>query len=52
MSFKEDPKLSKIFIYPVKSLAGIELDQALISCDGIMHPDNHSVIDRLLTSSF
>lgn len=47
MSNQEGPKLGKIFIYPIKSLAGIELDQALISSDGIMHPDNHGVIDRL-----
>ncbi|RMZ99118.1 oxidoreductase [Brachionus plicatilis] len=47
MSILQDPVLSKIFIYPIKSLAGIELDHALISNDGIMHPHNQNVIDRL-----
>lgn len=46
MSTENYPVLSKIFIYPIKSLAGIELDYALISNDGIMHPNHHSVIDR------
>ncbi|CAF1100216.1 unnamed protein product, partial [Brachionus calyciflorus] len=46
MSVENLPVLSKIFIYPVKSLPGIELDQALISKDGVMHPVNKNVIDR------
>lgn len=48
MNLENFPILSKIFIYPVKSLPGILLEKALISNDGIMHPENHNVIDRYL----
>ena len=40
--------LSEINLYPVKSLAGIKLDKALITKYGIAHPDNTQIIDRFI----
>ena len=39
-------QISEIYIYPVKSLAGIKLERAKITKFGIAHPDNEEVIDR------
>lgn len=39
--------LSGIYIYPVKSLPGILLGKACITKNGIVHPDNFQVVDRL-----
>ena len=38
--------VKEIYIYPVKSLAGIRLDKCLVTKHGISHPDNPEVIDR------
>lgn len=38
--------ISKIYIYPIKSLPGIELKHAIVSHNGVVHPDNLNVIDR------
>lgn len=48
MVLLDRPELSKIFIYPVKSLPGIELSQAIVTKYGIVYPQNKNVIDRLL----
>jgi uncharacterized protein YcbX len=38
--------LSEIYIYPVKSLPGIKLEKALITKNGIAHPENPHIVDR------
>ena len=39
-------KLGDIYIYPIKSLAGIKLNEAVVTKYGIAHPNNHQIIDR------
>ena len=39
-------KLSKIYIYPIKSLPGIELENALLTNNGLAHPNNIEIVDR------
>ena len=39
-------QLTEIYIYPVKSLAGVKLDKALVTKYGLAHPDNHQFLDR------
>ncbi len=38
--------VKEIYIYPVKSLAGIKLEKCSITQHGVAHPDNHDFIDR------
>lgn len=38
--------IKKIYIYPIKSLAGIELEKCYITKHGISHPLNKQVVDR------
>ena len=38
--------VKEIYLYPVKSLAGIKLDKCLITKYGCAHPDVPEVIDR------
>lgn len=38
--------VKEIYIYPVKSLAGVKLEKCLLTKFGIAHPDVPEVIDR------
>ena len=40
--------IKKIYIYPIKSLAGIELEKCYITKHGISHPLNKQVVDRYI----
>ena len=44
--------VKEIYIYPVKSLAGIKLDKCIVTKYGISHPDNSDIIDRFLINLF
>jgi len=41
-------KLTKIYIYPVKSLPGIALENAFLTENGLAHPNNIEIVDRYL----
>ena len=45
-------QLTEIYIYPVKSLAGVKLDKALVTKCGLAHPDNPQFIDRCVLGNF
>jgi uncharacterized protein YcbX len=38
--------VKEIYLYPVKSFAGIKLDKCLVTKLGIAHPDVPGVVDR------
>ncbi len=38
--------VKEIFIYPIKSLAGIKLEKCLVTKTGLVHPDNPLLADR------
>lgn len=40
--------IKDIFIYPIKSLAGIALENCFVTKHGISHPLNKQVIDRFI----
>ena len=41
-------EITGIFIHPVKSLPGIPLEKCIMTSNGIAHPDNKNVVDRLV----
>lgn len=43
---KELGEISEIYLFPIKSLSGIKLNQAVITKLGIAHPTNKNIIDR------
>lgn len=50
---RELAEISEIYLFPIKSLPGVRIEEALITKLGIAHPTNPSIIDRYpLISTF
>lgn len=43
---KEVAEIAEIYLFPVKSLPGVKIDQAVITKLGIAHPENKKIVDR------
>ena len=35
-----------IYIYPIKSMSGLDLNRAVVTQHGLAHPENNAVVDR------
>lgn len=45
---RELAEISELYIYPIKSLPGIKVDQLIVTKLGVAHPENASIIDRYM----
>lgn len=43
---RELAEISEIHLFPIKSLPGIKLNEAVITKLGIAHPNNQNIVDR------